>query len=95
MLQHPWDYSLHFSVSFIGFFVAYIFLRKVFSLPSGKSAEAATIGIFSIGLFKEFYIDMNVGKTDMVYDIIANSAGIATALFLKFIFTRYYKNIRK
>ena len=83
MLKHPWDYFLHFSVSFIGFFVLYILLRKIFSVPSDGAVVIAVAGIFLLGLFKELYIDMNVGKTDMVWDMLANIAGIALALLIK------------
>ncbi|MEX2145114.1 MAG: hypothetical protein WD712_01935 [Candidatus Spechtbacterales bacterium] len=83
MLKHPWDYFLHFSVSFIGFFIFYIAARKIFSLPPVTAAVAAVGAIFLLGLFKEFYIDVYVGKTDMVYDIVANTIGILVALLVK------------
>src|SRR3989338_1533370 len=72
---HPWDYVLHFGVSFV--LVQFIFSVLFLQFPKAGSLIAAICCAFALGILKEL-IDVEISVEDLFFDI----AGIATAVLL-------------
>ena len=81
---HPYDYIAHFTVSFVGVILLFLIL-KLPGINLGLSFKisflsAVCIMIFA-GIVKEIS-DANMGKTDMVFDLLANALGIMLAMLI-------------
>src|SRR3989338_4646388 len=72
---HPWDYFLHFGVSFV--LVQLIFSVLFLQFPKAGSLIAAICLALALGILKEL-IDVEISVEDLFFDI----AGIATAVLL-------------
>lgn len=75
--NHPWDYVMHFLVSFIGVILLFLLLSH-FTVKLQLSFAIAASIMMILGLIKEIN-DFLLGKNDMVQDALADLIGIAYA----------------
>jgi len=78
---HPWDYFMHFGVSFIGVFALLFFLKSVVGLAPRTSFFTALGIMLGLGIAKEM-LDAHIGKTDMIGDMTGNLLGIGAAILI-------------
>ena len=80
--EHPWDYVMHFIISFVGV-LAIMFFLKFLNTPPRVSLYIA-IGIMLVGGIVKEIVDMQIGETDMAGDLIGNFLGVALGVALIF-----------
>lgn len=74
---HPWDYFIHVILSFVGVSLIFLLLRLL-NVNQKLSLGIALFVMLAIGVIKEIN-DLQLGKTDVLGDMLANLIGIGAA----------------
>ena len=82
--EHPWDYVMHFIVSFVGV-LAIMFFLKFLNTPPRVSLYIA-IGVMLVGGIVKEIVDIHTGAEaiDVVGDLFGNFLGVALGVALIF-----------